>query len=183
MLFSTARQLRSASELTDLKSKGKAGAPVRMAVRVEGTFGAGCACPPFTAWFSGPGTDESAQSILAVPRNGVADPVTTRMNLSFIVVGYFSGAAIDTYEYFRATGVDSPTPDEEEQHTWRDVHPEFCLEAWCYWTRTYAVNSEAGSDGTEDYASFLRGISLEHAASLAMQGIPKCKREWMRDLP
>jgi hypothetical protein len=177
-LLASARKLKSAAELAALASKGKGGAPERMAIRVDGTFGAGCECPPFSAWFTEP--NESFSPILTIPGKGVADIGTFRANLSFVIVGYFSGAEIDTYEYFRATGQGSPTPDEEERSTWRETHPEFCLEASCYWIPELRARLEDGPAGG-DYAKFLRGVAAEHAAYLAKQGMPRCKREWMKD--
>lgn len=176
-LFPSARQLRSRTELDALVAKGAGAAPERIAIRVEGTFGAGCECPPFSAWFSDP--DESFSPIIAIPQRGVAD-IRSRLGLHFIVVGYFSGARIDTYEYFRVVGVDPGKPDEEQRSAWPEQYPEFCLEALCYAAPLLRPGS---NDSSADAASkkFLQGVSAQHAAELVRRGVAKCNREWVPD--
>lgn len=145
-------------------------------MRVDGTFGAGCECPPFSAWFSDPG--ESFSPIFAIPKNGAAD-IRMRLNLRFILVGYFSGALVNTYDYYRAVGVEPGEPDEEERSAWEETYPEFCLEALCY--AVPAFRRSASDTADAEYVTFLRGVSAKHAAELSRLGVPECKPAWIRE--
>jgi hypothetical protein len=171
--FPASRQLRDPADLDALVAKGIAGSPERIGLQVEGTFRAGCECEPFHAWFSAP--NESFAPIIAIAAQG-APNVGYRANLSFILVGYFSGAYINAYEKFRVLGVDPGKPDEEERASWPEREPEFCLEALCYSVPEWKPDPELGKD--DESTRLMRQISSEHAQDMARLGIPKCKREW-----
>jgi len=172
-LFAASRQLRDRAELDALVVEAITGAPQRIGLQVEGTFRAGCDCPPFHAWFSAPG--ESFASIVTIERKGVPR-VLFGTNLSFILVGYFSGAYVNEYEKFRVFGEDPGTPDEEERVWWPDREPEFCVEAICYSFPEWKPDPELGK--RDEYTPLLRKTSADHAKEMGNLGMLKCKREW-----
>jgi hypothetical protein len=174
-LFAASHQLRDPAELDALVLKAIAGVPERLGLRVEGTFGAGCDCQPFHAWFSAP--EQSFASIVTIERKGVPR-VLFGTNLSFILVGYFSGAYIDEYEKFRVFRQEPGTPDEEERVWWSERAPEFCVEAICYSIPERKPDPEVGK--TDEYTRFLRTTSAEHAKELATLGVQKCNPEWVK---
>jgi hypothetical protein len=129
---------------------------------------------------------EPTPSLLAIPKGGVANFGLRRTLLRFIVVGYFSGAWIDTYEYLHTQGDDHPVTDEETRSSYVDLAPEFCLEASCYSLREFhaAADEEGDADdrkANEENRKYWRGRSAEDAADMAKVGIPKCQRAWLHE--
>jgi len=162
-LFHKARTLRNRDALDALLNQAKNGTPERIALRIEGTGGVMCECPPFSIPLSDP--DEPVPSLLAMPMQNAANFGLRRTLLNFTAVGYFSGAWIDTFEYLHTQGDDNPTTDEETRFSYRELAAEFCLEALCYWPREFELSGDS------------RASSREDAAVMATLGIPKCRRE------
>lgn len=170
-LFAASRRLRNSEDLDALVAKGIAGTPERFGLQVEGTFGAGCECTPFHAWFSGP--NESFASFIAIESDGVPR-IWFGTSLTFILVGYFSGSYINMYEQRRVFGLEPREPDEEERAFWPQREPEFCVEALCYSVPDFNLVTD------REYKKFLRQTSTEHAKDAAKRGVPRCKDEWTR---
>lgn len=172
-LFAASRQLRDRADLDALVAKGIAGTPERLGLRVEGTFGASCECEPFHAWFSA--SDKSFTPIIDIEKQGVPQ-VGFGTTLTFILIGYFSGAYINIYEQRRVQGVKPRKPDEEERPVWPRREPEFCVEALCY----RAPEPEHGFEARENdsRARFLRKVAPKHAKHMAKLGVPRCKSQW-----
>lgn len=177
-LFATSRQLRDRADLDALVLKGIAGAPERLALRVEGTYGARCECEPFHSWFSA--SDTSFTPIINIENKGVPQ-VGFGTALSFILIGYFSGAHINIYEQRRVQGVKPREPDEEERPIWPKREPEFCIEALCYWPPAPAADSEL--EKLDHRARFLRMVGTKHVKHMDERGVPRCKAEWRSRSP
>jgi len=185
-LFGKARRLHKRDDLDALMNQAKTGAPERIALRVEGTGSVSCECPPFEIRMSEPG--EPSLSLLAVPKKGVANFGLRRTLLNLIVVGYFTGAWIDSYEYLHTQGEDHPATDEETRSSYLELAAEFCLEASCYSVREFHSAADEQGDkaarkANEDELKRWRALAAEDAADMARIGIPKCEREWLRDPP
>jgi hypothetical protein len=130
-LFATPRLIRTQAEFDKLLAGAREGRVQRVALRAEGTSLVACDCPPFMLMF--PDRGSSAFEILSpVAREGVLDIGHMRTHLRYVLVGYLSGAFINTYERFRAMKKDPGTPDHEQRQTWNETFAEFCLEAWCF---------------------------------------------------
>ncbi|HYQ04784.1 MAG TPA: hypothetical protein VER96_39185 [Polyangiaceae bacterium] len=162
-LFHKARILRNRDALDALLVQAKNGTPERIALRINGTGGVMCECPPFSIPLSAP--DEPVPSLLAIPMQNAANFGLRRTLLNFTAVGYFSGAWIDTFEYLHTQGDDNPSTDDETRFSYRELTTEFCLEALCYWPREFELSGD------------LRASSHEDAADMATLGIPKCRRQ------
>lgn len=181
-LFGKARLLRNRDDLKALMDQAKSGVPERLAVLVEGTGRVSCECPPFTIPMSDP--DESVPSLLAIPKDGVANVGLDRTLVEFVLVGYFSGAWIDTYEYLHTQGEDEPATDDETRSTYRELAAEFCLEGSCFWAPPFEVASNGHADAEErkqirDNVKYWRERQAEDIAEMARLGIPKCRPEWL----
>ena len=104
--------------------------------------------------------------------------------VSTVVVGYFSGAWIDTYEYLHTQGEDDPLTDDETRGTYLENAAEFCLESSCYWTpEVHVVDYEHVDAGQRKYieedVAYWRTRRTEDIADMPKVGIPKCRREWL----
>ena len=179
-LFGKAHLLRKRDDLDALINQAKNGVAERLALRVGGTGRVSCECPPFMIPLSDP--DESSPSLLAIPQNGAANFGLDRTVLEFIVVGYFSGAWIDTYEYLHTQGDDDPVTDDETRSTYRELGAEFCLEASCYWATPFEFGNyeHAGAEErrlSEENVRYWRTRQAEDIAQMARLGIPKCRPE------
>jgi len=172
-VFAAARQLRDRAELDALVAKGIAGTPERLGLRVEGTYGARCECEPFHAWFAAP--EKSFTPIINIENKGVPN-LGFGTALSFIVVGYFSGAYINIYEQRRVQGVEPREPDEEERPFWPKRAPEFCVEALCYWPPQRMSDAELAE--TDDRTRFLHMVGTKHIKHMATRKIPRCTTPW-----
>lgn len=172
-LFARSRQLRDRADLDALVLKGIAGTPERLALRVEGTYGARCECEPFHAWFSA--SDTSFTPIIDIEKKGVPQ-VGFGTALGFILIGYFSGAYINIYEQRRVQGVKPREPDEEERPIWPKREPEFCVEALCYWPPPQVPDSELKK--LDHRARFLHMVGTKHIKHMDERGLFRCKAEW-----
>lgn len=180
-LFGKARPQLKRAELDSLMKRGKAGTPERVALLVGGTGSVACECPPLSFGLLEPDGSDFSPSLLPIPRKGVPSVGLNRTLLSFIVVGYFSGAWIDTYEFLHLQGEDNPVTDEETRTSYLELTTEFCLEASCYAPR------DAWPAATEEetvYAKEIRSYWLKRAnADLALMprlGIPRCQQAWLQ---
>jgi hypothetical protein len=186
-LFGKARPQLKRAELESLMNQGKAGAPQRVAVIVEGTGGVMCECPPLSFGLLEPDGSDFSPSMLTIAQKGVPSVDLNRTLLSFIVVGYFSGAWIDTYEYLHLQGDDNPVTDEETRSSYLELTAEFCLEASCYEPRQdLAPVAEKDADAeSRKLQQESRNYWLERAnedlALVTRLGIPRCQRAWLRN--
>src|SRR6185369_15361154 len=181
-LFGKARLLRKRDDLDALINQGKSGVAQRLALSVEGTGRVSCECPPFTIPLSDP--DQVSPSLLAIPQNGAANFGLERTLLDFIVVGYFSGAWIDSYEYLHTQGDDNPATDEETRSSYRELCAEFCLEETCYWPTPFDFGNDPHASAeerksSEENVKYWRTRQAEDIAMMASSGIPKCRPEWL----
>lgn len=184
-LFSKARPQLERAELDSLMNQGKAGTPERVAVIVSGTGGVMCECPPLTLGVLEPDGSDFNPSVLTIPQKGVPSIDLNRTLLSFVIVGYFSGAWIDTYEYLHLQGDDNPVTDEETRSSYLELTAEFCLEATCYEPR-HDLSPVAEKDADAEQRKLQqesRRYWLERAnedlAIVKRLGIPRCQRAWM----
>ena len=186
-LFGKARPQLKRAELDSLMNQGKAGTPERVAVIVGGTGGVMCECPPLTLGVLEPDGSDFNPSVLTIPQKGVPSIDLNRTLLSFVIVGYFSGAWIDTYEFLHLQGEDNPATDEETRSSYLELTAEFCLEASCYEPRHDLAQEVAEKDADAESRKLQqesRNYWLERAnedlALVKRLGIPRCQRAWLR---
>lgn len=133
-----------------------------------------------------PQVANSSPSLLTIPQNGAPSVDLNRTLMSFVLVGYFSGAWIDTYEYLRLQGEDNPVIDEETRSSYLELTTEFCLEASCYEPRhdlPGVAEKEADVEQRklqQEQRRYWLEKANEDLAIVKRLGIPRCQRAWLR---
>ncbi|MES1185624.1 MAG: hypothetical protein ABUL60_17560 [Myxococcales bacterium] len=184
--FGKARRQLSRAELDALMDRAKAGAPERVALIASGTGGVTCECPPLTFNLVEPDGSNSSPSLLTIPQNGAPSVDLNRTLMSFVIVGYFSGAWIDTYEYLHLQGEDNPVTDEETRSSYLELTTEFCLEASCYEPRQDwppVVEKDADAEQRklqQENRRYWLDRANEDLALVKRLGIPRCQQAWLR---
>lgn len=156
-------------EIDELVRAGAAGQPTRVALVARGSARIGCDCPPF---LFDEGDLGPVSDVLPVSVGGIVSPRMDRFDLRFIIVGYYSGAQIDALEYL---GIDAAPASKEDAYALEELHPEFCLEAWCYgFDPAYAPIPISPTERPSDTNS----IAASDAAALDEMGVPRCEPTW-----
>jgi hypothetical protein len=185
-LFGKARPRLERAELDSFMNHSKAGVPERVSLIVDGTGGVTCECPPLVLSVVDPDGSDFSPSLLPVAQRGVPNVGLNRTLLSFVIVGYFSGAWIDTYEYLHLQGEDNPVTDEETRASYLELTAEFCLEASCYEPRhdwPAAVEKEADAESRklqQESRNYWLGRAKDDLAIVTRLGIPRCQSAWLR---
>jgi hypothetical protein len=153
---------------------GVAGYPIRVTLPAHGGFGAGCDCPPFVLDVAIKGEGY----VIPTSVGGVSGPGVRQWNLKFLIVGYFSGADINMLDFLNIQGDARGKLDEEDSSYYPQLHPEFCLEAWCYafHERCAATSMRIGPETADNFDCH---VAAKQAAELASSGVPACRPEWL----